>query len=277
MKKVEILSKLEAAGVIAVVRGKNKDEAIKAINSIIAGGIKGIELTFTVPNAEEIIKEIAKKYADQKDVIIGAGTVLDAFTARIAIMAGAEYIVSPSFDRQTAEICNLYQIPLTLFLSKKYGKKELASVGMFFSAIVYLILFLIKTSNMYVFLILSSVGYMGLGVFNTVIWANITDVIDDQEVKSDQREDGTVYAVYSFARKIGQALAGGVGGWTLSIIGYDSLANIQTGDVLEKLYNASTLIPSICFFIVGLILFFLYPLSKDKVLENCELLKQKYK
>ena len=61
MKKVEILSKLEAAGVIAVVRGKNKDEAIKAINSIIAGGIKGIELTFTVPNAEEIIKEIAKK------------------------------------------------------------------------------------------------------------------------------------------------------------------------------------------------------------------------
>lgn len=111
MKKVEILSKLEAAGVIAVVRGKNKDEAIKAINSIIAGGIKGIELTFTVPNAEEIIKEIAKKYADQKDVIIGAGTVLDAFTARIAIMAGAEYIVSPSFDRQTAEICNLYQIP----------------------------------------------------------------------------------------------------------------------------------------------------------------------
>lgn len=111
MKKVEILSKLEAAGVIAVVRGKNKDEAIKAINSIIAGGIKGIELTFTVPNAEEIIKEIAKKYADQKDVIIGAGTVLDAFTARIEIMAGAEYIVSPSFDRQTAEICNLYQIP----------------------------------------------------------------------------------------------------------------------------------------------------------------------
>ncbi|HFE9850493.1 TPA: bifunctional 2-keto-4-hydroxyglutarate aldolase/2-keto-3-deoxy-6-phosphogluconate aldolase [Enterococcus faecalis] len=111
MKKVEILSKLEAAGVIAVVRGKNKDEAIKAINAIIAGGIKGIELTFTVPNAEEIIKEIAKKYADQKDVIIGAGTVLDAFTARIAIMAGAEYIVSPSFDRQTAEICNLYQIP----------------------------------------------------------------------------------------------------------------------------------------------------------------------
>ncbi|HHA4804280.1 TPA: MFS transporter, partial [Enterococcus faecium] len=121
--------------------------------------------------------------------------------------------------------------PVSLIFSKKYGKKELASVGMFFSAIVYLLLFLIKPSNMYVFLVLTSVGYMGLGIFNTVIWANITDVIDDQEVKSGQREDGTIYAVYSFARKIGQALAGGVGGWTLSIIGYDSLAKVQSGEV----------------------------------------------
>ncbi|HHA4979265.1 TPA: MFS transporter, partial [Enterococcus faecium] len=140
--------------------------------------------------------------------------------------------------------------PVSLIFSKKYGKKELASVGMFFSAIVYLLLFLIKPSNMYVFLVLTSVGYMGLGIFNTVIWANITDVIDDQEVKSGQREDGTIYAVYSFARKIGQALAGGVGGWTLSIIGYDSLAKVQSGEVLQKLYNSSTLIPAVCFFVV---------------------------
>lgn len=66
---------------------------------------------------------------------------------------------------------------------------------MFFSAIVYLILFLIKASNMYVFLILSSVGYMGLGVFNTVIWANITDVIDDQ-VKSDQRRWDRICGIF---------------------------------------------------------------------------------
>ncbi|HHE9538775.1 TPA: MFS transporter [Enterococcus faecium] len=216
--------------------------------------------------------------------IIGAAIFL--LFAQLLIMSMNNYVFPDYYnDAQGIVLMNFINpilvlivvSPLTLFLSKKYGKKELASVGMFFSAIVYLILFLIKASNMYVFLILSSVGYMGLGVFNTVIWANITDVIDDQEVKSDQREDGTVYAVYSFARKIGQALAGGVGGWTLSIIGYDSLANVQTGDVLEKLYNASTLIPSICFLIVGLILFFLYPLSKDKVLENCELLKQKHK
>ncbi|MDT2613946.1 bifunctional 4-hydroxy-2-oxoglutarate aldolase/2-dehydro-3-deoxy-phosphogluconate aldolase [Enterococcus dongliensis] len=111
MKKMSILNKLEKAGVIAVVRGKNKEEASKATDAIIKGGITGIELTFTVPNAEELIGELVEKYSDREDVVIGAGTVLDAVTARIAIMAGVEYVVSPCFDAETAEICNLYQIP----------------------------------------------------------------------------------------------------------------------------------------------------------------------
>lgn len=111
MKKVTILNKLENAGVIAVVRGKDQTEALRATDAIIAGGMKGIELTFTVPNAEAVIKELVEKYKDNQDIVIGAGTVLDPITARIAIMAGAEYIVSPFFDKETAEVCNLYQIP----------------------------------------------------------------------------------------------------------------------------------------------------------------------
>lgn len=111
MKKVTILNKLENAGVIAVVRGKDQMEALRATDAIIAGGTKGIELTFTVPNAEVVIKELVEKYKDNQEVVIGAGTVLDPITARIAIMAGAEYIVSPFFDKETAEVCNLYQIP----------------------------------------------------------------------------------------------------------------------------------------------------------------------
>lgn len=97
MKKIEILQRLEKAGVIAVVRGKTKEEALQASHAIVKGGMHGLELTFTVPQADE--------------VIVGAGTVLDAVTARLAIMAGADYIVSPTFDQETAEICNLYQIP----------------------------------------------------------------------------------------------------------------------------------------------------------------------
>lgn len=110
MKRMEILSRLEKAGVVAVVRGKNQAEAVKASQAIIAGGVKGIEVTFTVPNAQSAIQELVESYQGQ-DVVIGAGTVLDAVTARLAIMAGAEFVVSPSFDQETAELCNLYQIP----------------------------------------------------------------------------------------------------------------------------------------------------------------------
>ncbi|EOL43169.1 2-dehydro-3-deoxyphosphogluconate aldolase/4-hydroxy-2-oxoglutarate aldolase [Enterococcus phoeniculicola] len=111
MKKIETLAGLQKAGVIAVVRGATKEEALQASHAIIKGGIVGIELTFTVPQADEVIRELSDAYKGHPEVLIGAGTVLDATTARLAIMSGAQYIVSPSFDRETAEICNLYQIP----------------------------------------------------------------------------------------------------------------------------------------------------------------------
>ncbi|MEK4947829.1 bifunctional 4-hydroxy-2-oxoglutarate aldolase/2-dehydro-3-deoxy-phosphogluconate aldolase [Carnobacterium sp. FSL W8-0810] len=111
MKKVNILQRIEEAGVIAVLRGETKEEVLKTSHAVIKGGIRSIELTFTVPEANEIIKELADYYKGHDDVVIGAGTVLDATTARLAIMAGAQYIVSPSFNPATAEMCNLYQIP----------------------------------------------------------------------------------------------------------------------------------------------------------------------
>lgn len=111
MQRVELVQRVVSAGVISVIRGNNKEEVIKAVEALIAGGIKGIELTFTTPQAEEIIKILVKKYTHDSEIIIGAGTVLEAMTARLAILAGAKFIVSPTFDKTTAEICNLYQIP----------------------------------------------------------------------------------------------------------------------------------------------------------------------
>ena len=89
MKKLDILTRLKKAGVIAVVRGETKEEALSACQAIVKGGLKGLELTFTVPQADQVIKELLSIYKDQKDVVIGAGTVLDAVTARLAILAGA--------------------------------------------------------------------------------------------------------------------------------------------------------------------------------------------
>ncbi|MBO0458200.1 bifunctional 4-hydroxy-2-oxoglutarate aldolase/2-dehydro-3-deoxy-phosphogluconate aldolase [Enterococcus hulanensis] len=110
MKKINNLRKLEKAGVIAVVRGDSPEEGKKACEALIKGGITGIEVTFTLPKAEQVINELISEN-ENLDIIIGAGTVLDAVTARLAIMAGADFIVSPTFDKETAEICNLYQIP----------------------------------------------------------------------------------------------------------------------------------------------------------------------
>lgn len=111
MKKVKILTKVIECGVVAVIRADSKKEAIQTSKACVAGGIQGIEITFTVQGAEEIIHDLSNEFADNVDVVIGAGTVLDAITARIAILAGAEFIVSPTFDQETAELCNLYQIP----------------------------------------------------------------------------------------------------------------------------------------------------------------------
>ncbi|MEG0784882.1 MAG: bifunctional 2-keto-4-hydroxyglutarate aldolase/2-keto-3-deoxy-6-phosphogluconate aldolase, partial [Christensenella sp.] len=109
MQKSEVLKRLEECGVIAVVRGNNEEDVMKIIDACIAGGIVGIEVTFTVPGAVDIIKALAKRY-DPKDVLIGAGTVLDPETARAAILAGAQFVVAPCLNVDTVKLCLRYQI-----------------------------------------------------------------------------------------------------------------------------------------------------------------------
>lgn len=111
MKKVKILSQIAESGVVAVVRADSKEEAVKISEACVKGGIQGIEVTFTVQGADEVIKELTSLYHDNDKIVIGAGTVLDAVTARIAILAGAQFVVSPAFDEETAKLCNLYQVP----------------------------------------------------------------------------------------------------------------------------------------------------------------------
>ncbi len=165
--------------------------------------------------------------------------------------------------------------PLSVPISRRFGKKEASVAGMLFSGAVFLLMYFLRIQNMWLFLLLSILGYLGLGFFNTVIWANITDVIDDQEVRVGHREDGTVYAVYSFARKVGQALAGGIGGWALEVIGYESAATVQTEGVLSGLYATATVIPAIGFFAVAFLLWFVYPLNKKLVEKNVAILEER--
>ncbi|MFL6556603.1 MAG: bifunctional 4-hydroxy-2-oxoglutarate aldolase/2-dehydro-3-deoxy-phosphogluconate aldolase [Bacillus sp. (in: firmicutes)] len=111
MNKLKVLTNIAECGVVAVVRADSAEEAINISDACVQGGILGIEITFTIKGAEQILKELSSIYANHQQVVLGAGTVLDTATARIAILAGAQFIVSPSFDKETAKLCNLYQVP----------------------------------------------------------------------------------------------------------------------------------------------------------------------
>lgn len=165
--------------------------------------------------------------------------------------------------------------PIAPKLSGKFGKKELAIVGSIFGGVVFAIAFVLQTENPWVFAICNAVAYCGLALFQLICWAMITDVIDDTEVKTGARSDGEIYSVYSFARKMGQALAAGVGGALLTMIGYDGTALVQTDSVKQGIYNLSCLVPAIGFILLAIVLIFLYPLGKKEVDENVRILAEK--
>lgn len=110
IEKLETLRRITEVGVVAVVRADNSEMAEKISKACIEGGISAIEVTFTTPGADKVISTLKEKFSND-ELIVGAGTVLDSETARIAILAGAKYIVSPGFDLETAKLCNRYQIP----------------------------------------------------------------------------------------------------------------------------------------------------------------------
>ena len=165
-------------------------------------------------------------------------------------------------------------------LAKKFGKAEVSIVSNLFAAGVMVILFILRPSNVWVYCGLQMLCWLGLGVFSMVSWALITDVIDYSELRNGVREDGSVYAMYSFARKLGQALAAGLSGWLLEAIGYNSKAAAeglkQTESVLTGIFNISTLIPAVGFGLLALVLWFWYPLHKKQVDANIKALAEKH-
>ncbi|WP_142827502.1 bifunctional 2-keto-4-hydroxyglutarate aldolase/2-keto-3-deoxy-6-phosphogluconate aldolase [Planococcus soli] len=104
--KMEIYQQILDARIVAVIRGKNADEAIAVAEAAVNGGLKAIELTYTTPDVSKVFEKLAGSKA-----LIGAGTVLDAETARHALLHGAEFVVSPNFNPDIAKVCNRYNVP----------------------------------------------------------------------------------------------------------------------------------------------------------------------
>ena len=109
--KLDILKRLTDTGLVAVVRAETADQALRIADAVLEGGCPAIEVTFTVPFAHRVIEALADRYKPS-ELILGAGTVLDPETARIAILSGATYVVSPALNPETVRLCNRYQVPV---------------------------------------------------------------------------------------------------------------------------------------------------------------------
>jgi len=107
--KTEVLSKIVESGLVAVIRAEGPEQAMRTAEACALGGVAALEITFTVPGASKVIEHLAKEFRGK--ILVGAGTVLDPETARIAILAGAEFVVSPAVSTATARLCNRYRVP----------------------------------------------------------------------------------------------------------------------------------------------------------------------
>lgn len=165
-------------------------------------------------------------------------------------------------------------------LAARFGKAEVSVVSSLFASVMMLVIWIARPASVWTYCILQMFCWFGMGIFSMVSWALITDVIDYSELKNGVREDGSVYALYSFARKLGQALAAGLSGWLLQAIGYSSSAASeglpQSTSVLNGIFNIAALLPALGFFLLAIVLQFWYPLHKRQVDANVAALKAKH-
>ena len=203
--------------------------------------------------------------------------------AQLTMQSMANYVYPNYYGNVTAQSISTFAMLGGMFiaagvakpLSTRFGKAEISVAASVLAAAVCILLFIIKPESVWIYVGFNSISWLGLGVFSMVSWALITDVIDDAEIKNGSREDGSIYALYSFARKLGQALAAGLSGGLLSLIGYSDATAFEPR-ILSGIYAISTLLPAIGFALLALVLWFWYPLHKKRVEENVSTLAAKH-
>ena len=274
-----------------VVMDGGRFTIIAGVFSLLAVGAYLLCYTLTT---ERVVPKVDKKAFDDNSVgkmlknalsnrsllsIIAASIVM--LLSQLTMQAMAGYIYPNYYGNATAQSVSTLAMGVGMIIaaaiakpiSKRIGKAELSTVSNLFAGVMGVITFIIRPQNVWVFVAMQCLCWFGIGVFTMISWALITDVIDDAELKNGIREDGSVYALYSFARKVGQALSAGLSGFLLSAIGY-SQETAYRPSVKDGIFNISTIIPALGFILLAAILWFWYPLHKQKVQENVRTLKE---
>lgn len=238
----------------------------------------------SVGNRSSSVVELLKEILGSRALL---GVILSALLMLLASLMSQglnNYLYADYFKNTTAlSLSAMLQLPVMLILaafstrlSVRFGKKESGTVGMLLSGLLYVVIGFLHVTNVWVFIALIFGAMIGMNFFNMQCFALVTDVIDDKEVLTGHRDDGTIYGIYSFSRKIGQALAGGMSGWALALIGYNELAAAQTQQVARGIYNISTFFPGIVYLLAAAVLFFIYPLGRKRVESNAAELEKRH-
>lgn len=231
--------------------------------------------------ASTLIKSIFKDRAVMSLVLIDLFIVINQQLSA----TNATYLFNDYFkNKQALSIALLFTYgtvaclaPFATMLTKRFGKKEASVCALLFSAVMYLIMYFMHITNPWLYLVLLFIATLGAGLFNLMVWAFITDVIDYHQYSTGLREDGTVYGVNSFARKVAQAVSGSLGGYILAFIGYQTSTTggaVQTESVRQGVYAMANLIPVVTLLVAAVIMIFFYPLNKKKTEEMAAVLKK---
>ncbi len=228
------------------------------------------------------VSRMLRNALNQRSLIslVAASAVM--LLAQLTVQSMANYVYPNYYGNTRAQSVSTVLMVAAMFLSAgmaqklsiRYGKAEVSVAANLTAAAVNLLLFFLRPRSVWVYMVISGFSWLGLGVFNMVIWAMVTDVTDDAELRNGVREDGGIYAFYSFARKLGQAVVAGLTGMLLSMIGYSADTAFDE-NVLSGIYNISTLVPVLGFTLLAAILWFWYPLHRQQVQENVAKLKRR--
>ncbi|MGN1191898.1 MAG: MFS transporter [Dorea sp.] len=160
-------------------------------------------------------------------------------------------------------------------LVRKFGKREAASLGIGFAAIMLVVCYFTQTHSAIIWLVFYCLVTAGLGIWGPVQWSLVGDIVDDTEIRTGTRADGGIYGVFSFARKFGQAISSGVRGILLTAIGFTS-ATAFDPEVTKGIFSITTLFPFVAYVAMVIILMTVYPLSKKRVEENAAILEKRH-
>lgn len=240
---------------------------------------KGSVERVKIPNKKEekngTNKDVMMRCLKDRTILINFGFGIFIYAATQVFMTFNQYMFLDYFGNTSLSGVSsiimfagiMLSAPFASALSKKIGMKETCVIGLVLSTISYFVLFVIRVSNPAVYFAGSFISFFGLGLVSMISYALGNACIDNHFLETGDHTEGTVYAMNSFVRKLAGAICTGIGGWGLTLIGYNELATVQTEAVKQSLFNISMLLPTICF-ALALVFMVLLPLSKKKVEEN---------